>query len=69
MLHRMTEREIAVRKIKKLRMVSVYEFTGAVQKPEERGPESEQNPVGCTAMTVMYGECCPQSISYKIMSK
>ena len=56
MLHRMTEREIAVRKIKKLRMVSVYEFTGAVQKPEERGPESEQNPVGCTAMTVMYGE-------------
>ena len=56
MLHRMTEREITVRKIKKLRMVSVYEFTAAVQKPEERGPESEHNPAGCTAMTVMYGD-------------
>lgn len=56
MLHRMSEREITVRKIKNLRMVSVYEFTAAVQKPDERGPEAEPNPAGCTAMTVMYGD-------------
>ena len=55
MLHRMTEQEILIQKIKNLRMVSVYEFTNAVRKEGDDGT----GPVtasGCTAVTVLYGD-------------
>ena len=55
MLHRMTEQEIQIRKIKNLRMVSVYEFTNAVRKEEEDGTGPVTSS-GCTAVTVLYGE-------------
>ncbi len=55
MLHRMTEQEIAIRKIKNLRMVSIYEFTSAVQKEGTAGTPSGK-PSGCTAVTVLYGD-------------
>ncbi|MBO7630917.1 MAG: hypothetical protein J6S78_01135 [Lachnospiraceae bacterium] len=56
MLHRMTEEEIAIRKIKNLRMVSVYEFTSAVPKEGEDHRDITGKSAGCTAVTVLYGE-------------
>ena len=55
MLHRMSEEEIRIRKIENLRMVSLYEFTGAVRQPGERTNE-DGKPRGCTAVTVLCGE-------------
>ena len=55
MLHRMAEEEIRIRKIENLRMVSLYEFTGAVRQPGERS-NTDGTPRGCTAITVLCGE-------------
>lgn len=56
MFRRMTEQEIAIRKINNLRMVAVYEFTEAVRRGEadSRGTDADRD--GCTAVTVLYGD-------------
>lgn len=60
MLHRMTEEEIAIRKISGLRMISVYEFTGATRQIDDGRknmiPADQTCPAGCMAVTVFYGE-------------
>ena len=60
MLRRMTEEEIAIRKISGLRMVSVYEFTDAVTRKDESdgetGGQAAKSGYGCTAITVFYGD-------------
>ncbi|MBO4696793.1 MAG: hypothetical protein J5643_05890 [Lachnospiraceae bacterium] len=56
MLHKMSEQEIRIRKISKLRMVSLYEFTGAVRNPETERKNPDGTPRGCTAITVLCDE-------------
>lgn len=56
MLHKMSEQEIRIRKISKLRMVSLYEFTGAVRNPEAKRKNPDGTPRGCTAITVLCDE-------------
>lgn len=60
MLHRMTEVEIAIRKINHLRMISVYEFTGATRRIDDGyeniSPTEAGAPAGCMAITVFYGD-------------
>ena len=60
MLHRMTAEEIAIQKIGKLRMISVYEFTGAARQIDDgrnnMKPAGLDCPAGCMAVTVFYGD-------------
>ena len=56
MFRRMTEQEIAIRKINNLRMVAVYEFTEAVRRGEADSRSTDADRDGCTAVTVLYGD-------------
>lgn len=60
MLHRMTGEEIAIQKIDRLRMISVYEFTDATKAIDDGNrnmtPVNGERPFGCMAVTVFYGE-------------
>ena len=56
MFRRMTEQEIAIRKIHDLRMVAVYEFTEAVSGGKINPLGTDPDRDGCTAVTVLYGD-------------
>lgn len=56
MFHRMTDTEIAIRRIENLRMVAVYEFTEAVRRKEGNAHGTDPDRDGCTAVTVLYGD-------------
>ena len=56
MFHRMTEAEIAIRRIRDLRMVAVYEFTEATSRDENRPHGTDPERDGCTAVTVLHGD-------------
>ena len=56
MFHRMTEAEIAIRRIRDLRMVAVYEFTEATSREDNRPHGTDPEKDGCTAVTVLYGD-------------